>query len=269
MNTAAHVKQGLESAERLIELAPQSPKGYVLKAVALANRGDWEGAMSEVKRLQNSGAPLRDLQLLSPLLMTLGEHRTTIGILEASLQTDPLNSYDRGFLMAAFEAVGNSVQARLEYATGDELMSDWWGDTVNIFLSLGRGEPIANPESISSAEIRSLVEKFNAGEHASVIAELHARLDDVIPRSSVFVHYAAMAAVLGEDALALAYLRRAIELVPTHLHWIWLPVFSEVRQHPDMRELLESSGVLAYWKRHGAPEICASAHYSVCSSTSP
>lgn len=269
MNTAAHVKQGLESAERLIELAPQSPKGYVLKAVALANRSDWEGAMSEVKRLQNSGAPLRDLQLLSPLLMTLGEHRTTIGILEASLQTDPLNSNDRGFLMAAFEAVGNSVQARLEYATGDELMSDWWGDTVNIFLSLGRGEPIANPESISSAEIRSLVETFNAGEHASVIAELHARQDDVTPRSSVFVHYAAMAAVLGEDALAIAYLRRAVELVPTHLHWMWLPVFSEARQHPDMRELLESSGVLAYWERHGAPEICASAQYSVCSSTSP
>ncbi|MGV3590807.1 MAG: winged helix-turn-helix domain-containing protein [Gammaproteobacteria bacterium] len=265
MTTRAHVKQGLESAERLIELAPQNPRGYVLKAVALAHRGEWDDAMSEVQRLQLGGTELRDLQLLAPLLMTLGQHDTTIAILEANLQTDPLNSNDRGFLMAAYEAVGNSVQARLEYATGDELVPDWWGDTVDIFLSLGRGEPVANLENIKSSEIRSLLEEFNAGKRAEVLAELHARADDDIARSSALVHYAALAAALGDDTLAIEFMRRAIAVVPTHLHWMWLPVFRSSWSNPHMSSLLEESGVLAYWERHGPPEICRSAaDYAVC-----
>lgn len=265
MTTRTHVKQGLESAERLIELAPQNPRGYVLKAVALAHRGKWDAAMNEVQRLQFAGTAPRDLQLLAPLLMTLGQHDTTIAILEANLQTDPLNSNDRGFLMAAYEAVGNSVQARLEYATGDELVSDWWGDTVDIFLSLGRGEPVANLENIKASEIKSLLEQFNAGKRAEVLAELNARADDDIVRSSALVHYAALAATLGDDTLAIEFMRRAIAVVPTHLHWMWLPVFRSAWSDPHMSRLLEESGVLAYWERHGPPEICRSAaDYAVC-----
>jgi hypothetical protein len=72
------------------------------------------------------------------------------------------------------------------------------------------------------------------------------------------VHYAAIAAVLGEDALAIQLMMRATDMLPMHLHWIWQPVFRETWKHPDFPKLLGKSGVLAYWQKHGAPEICRS-----------
>lgn len=265
MITSDHLKQGLESAERLIELAPDQPKGYVLKAVGLADSGRWNDAMDEVQRLQQMNVAPSDLQLLSPLLMSLGQYRTTINILEANLQAEPLNSYGRGFLMAAYEATGNSILAKLEYETGEELTPAWWGDTVDIFLTLGRGEPFAHVERVKSEDLRSVLAMLNDGDRAGVLSKLNRGLTGQFPTSSIFVHYAAIAAAIGEDELAINLMIRATDILPIHLHWIWLPVFTETRHHPYFRHLLEHVGVLAYWEQYGPPEICESSpDYLVC-----
>lgn len=258
MTTSEHLAQGLESAQRLIELAPDKHEGYVLKATALGSSRRWNEAMREVKRLQDMEAPLWDQQLLVPILMSLGEYGRTIEILEANLQVEPLNSYGRGFLMAAYEAVGNHVRARLEYDMGEELTPDWWGDTVNFFLLLGRGEIPADLATFQGTpdEVKALLAKIRSGDGDAARDDLNAALQVEPPSSSRYVHYAAVAAYLDEQELAIRFMQKATDILPVHLHWIWQPVFRKTWQQPEFRTLLESSGVLAYWQKHGPPDIC-------------
>jgi DNA-binding winged helix-turn-helix (wHTH) protein/TolB-like protein len=269
MTTRDHLKLGLESAQRMIDLAPEKHEGYVLKATALGTSRRWDEAMVEIDRLKAMNAPLWDLQPIVPVLMSLGEYQWTIDILEANLQVEPLNGHSRGFLMAAYESIGNSMQAELEYAMGEELTPNWWGDVVNFFMTLGRSDPLANLENLqgTSEEIKSLLWELNDGDRSGVLSRLDAALYGEAGTSSVFVHYAAIAAIMGEHGLAIRFMQRATDKVPVHLHWIWLPVFRDTWRHPDFSSLLKSAGVLSYWQESDPPDICQSkpaADYFVC-----
>jgi DNA-binding winged helix-turn-helix (wHTH) protein/TolB-like protein len=258
MTTQDHLNRGLESAERLISLTPDEHEGYVLRATALGNFGDWEGARQDLIRLQEMNAPLWDLQMLAPLLFTLGDYQTVVKILEENLQVEPINSFGRGYLMASQEVLGNSLRARVEYEMGEELTPDWWGDTVQFFLMLGRGELPDDMSGIegTSFEIRELLKAIRAGDNDVVSASFRAAEFEQPRTSSVLVHYAAVAATLGKHDLAIRLMNRAAQTLPVHLHWLWQPVFREAWQHPEMKRLLRENGLMAYWERHGAPEIC-------------
>jgi hypothetical protein len=171
--------------------------------------------------------------------------------------------------MAAYESIGNSMQAELEYAMGEELTPNWWGDVVNFFMTLGRSDPLANLENLqgTSEEIKSLLWELNDGDRSGVLSRLDAALYGEAGTSSVFVHYAAIAAIMGEHGLAIRFMQRATDKVPVHLHWIWLPVFRDTWRHPDFSSLLKSAGVLSYWQESDPPDICQSkpaADYFVC-----
>jgi len=215
MTTQDHLNRGLESAERLISLTPDEHEGYVLRATALGNFGDWEGARQDLIRLQEMNAPLWDLQMLAPLLFTLGDYQTVVKILEENLQVEPINSFGRG-----------------------ELPDDMSGIEGTSF------------------EIRELLKAIRAGDDDVVSASFRAAEFEQPRTSSVLVHYAAVAATLGKHDLAIRLMNRAAQTLPVHLHWLWQPVFREAWQHPEMKRLLRENGLMAYWERHGAPEIC-------------
>jgi len=258
MTTKDHLKRTMETAERLIELAPDKYEGYVIKAIVLGSKRDWQGAMAEVKRLKKMDAPLWELQPLAPVLMSLGEFDLTIDILKANIQVEPLNGYGRGFLMAAYEAVGNNIQSRMEYHIGEELTPNWWGDVVNFFLTLGRDEKIPDLETFqgTSDEVKALLSQIYDGDRDRIVSTLHKLLYAKAPTTSINVHYAAIAALLDEHELAIAFMKRSTADLRIHLHWIWQPVFRETWDHPDMVELLEENGVLAFWQENGPPSLC-------------
>ena len=267
MTTKDHIKRGLESADRLIELAPEKHEGYVLKAVALATSGQWEKSMKQIRHLEEMNVPLWDLQHLVPVLMSLGEYQTTIDILEANLQVEPINGYGRGFLMAAYEVTGNSVQARLEYDIGEELTPDWWGDVVNIFLKLGWNEPFTDPSDLDGAseDVKALISELHDGDRKRIVAYLNEAYFAETVTSSRYVHYAAIAATLEEHELAIKFMTRATDMLSVHFHWVWLPVFQDTWKHPDFRHFLENTGVITYWQNNGLPEICQTTYdFFIC-----
>jgi DNA-binding winged helix-turn-helix (wHTH) protein/TolB-like protein len=268
MTTEDHMKRSLESAERLIALAPDKYEGYVLKASVLGALKDWEGVMAEVAHLKAMNAPLWELQPLAPVLMSLGYYQLSINILQANIQVEPLNGFGRGFLMAAYEAVGSSMQARMEYDIGEELTPQWWGDVVNFFIALGRGEQFSDFDALqgTSDEVKEMLQDIYTGDRARTLSKLNAAMYGQVSSTSRYVHYAAIAALLDEHGLAVDFLKRSVRDMPIHLHWIWQPVFRETWNHPQFVTLLEDTDVLNYWQQHGLPSICDTRHeeYFIC-----
>lgn len=256
MSSRDHYELALSSANRLIELDPNNNIGYALKAVALATNKEWEEAAALIDQLDALGAPLSDQHYIALLLMCFGDFERAIAIYDANLLTEPLNFFGRGFQMVALELAGNRERSRQEYALGEELNPQWWGDTVNIFLALGRGEPLRDIDDIVgiSPELKTLLANYHDRER--VYTGLRAFASNGRKVSAEAVFYAALAAEVGDHELAVEFMRSSLQDVWTSLYWFWLPVFNDTRQLASFRQLLRDAGMVAFWERHGWPEIC-------------
>lgn len=255
MDAEDHLRLAMASAEKIIELAPHDSRGYSLRGAAYATAGDWERVTREVERLKEMGVSLSDMKFYAPVLMSLGDFEGAIEILEANLLTEPVNLYGRGFLMAAYEAAGRTEEARREYRLGEELNPIWWGDTVNVFLALGRDEPLRDLDQLPIPEdLKALLASLDDRERVlRALGEFRHRREKMSAES---VYYSAIAAHIGEHDLAVELMREALDGVWLSFHWLWLPVFDEVRQLPSFVELLVDSGIVAHWDRHGWPPVC-------------
>ncbi|HHX81370.1 MAG TPA: hypothetical protein GX696_00115, partial [Pseudomonadaceae bacterium] len=256
MSSRDHFELGLQSAERSIELAPDNSQGYALKAVALGTSKDWEGVAEAVDTLLNMDTPLSELKYVSLLLLCLGDFDRAIEIYEANLITEPLNLYGRGFLMAALEMAGRREDAQREYLIGEELNPVWWGDTVNVFLALGRDDALRDIDDLVgiSAELKALLHRVDEPE--AVRSAVFAYLDKPDKISAEALFYSALAAHIGELEVSVQLLRESLQDVWTGLHWYWLPLFDEARQLDSFKQLLNESGLVDYWNQHGWPKVC-------------
>ena len=258
MTTSAHQQLALDSAQRIIELAPELHDGYLLKAHSLASLGRWKEAMQEVHTLKDLDAPLFDNYLLAPLLMSLGDFQAAIDALEANLTVQPINAYGRGLLLTAYESSGNPVQAQHEYEIGEELNPIWWGDTVNTFLALGRHEKVQNIQDLYKTPhaIKSMLHDLNEGNYAKLhsILEVHQATKTNI--SSEYIFYAAIAAAIDAPEMAVDFMELNTADMSTNIFWFWLPLFHDARQLPQFRDLLKKLGLVSYWQEFGWPAIC-------------
>lgn len=255
MTGKEHFEQGLESAERMIELQPGNSAGYALKAIALGTQSDWNGVAEMTARLEAMNVPLSERKYIALLLLCLGKFDEAIEIYQANLITEPLNYFGRGFLMHALELAGRSDAADAEYRLGEELSPVWWGDQVNIFLALGRGEPLQDiDELFIPPDLKQVLHR--AGDKQALRAAVDAYVARPDKVSAETVYYAALAAHLGDDALSVTLMRSALQDVWTSLYWFWLPVFDEARKLDDFKQLLRESGVIEYWRQHGWPPVC-------------
>ncbi len=256
MTSREHFEMALGSAERMIAISPARSEGYALKAVALSTAKDWAGVAAMVDKLEEMEVPLSDLRYIALILMAMGEFDKGIAIYEANLITEPVNLYSRGFLMEAQELAGNRAQARVEYETGEELSPVWWGDTVNVFLALGRGEPLQDVDELVgiSPELKFLLANVDDTETVRNSVRAYSTSND--KTSAEATYYSALAALVGEHELAVEYMRYSLNDVWIALHMYWQPVFDETRKLESFRQLLRDSGMVAYWQQHGWPEVC-------------
>ncbi|HHX81722.1 MAG TPA: hypothetical protein GX696_01905, partial [Pseudomonadaceae bacterium] len=254
LDNKQHLELALELADLYVELAPQRPQGYTLRAVALSIAGNWRSVLAEFDRISRLGFKLEDMRLNS-FMLGLGKFDVAVPAFEKRLQTNPLNPYNRGFLMIAYEIAGNRQRSRELYATGNALHGQWWGDHVEIVLSLGRQEPLPHVEELGfSEELEQLLHHLD--DHERVRSDLLRRLAAVNSDNTELIYYAAVAAHIGEQQLALRLMRDAITNSWTNMLWTWLPVFDEVRADEAFYTLIDDFGVTEYWDRLGWPEVC-------------
>jgi tetratricopeptide (TPR) repeat protein len=256
MTSREHFELALQSAEKMIEIAPFRSEGYTQKAVALGTSKQWAGVSDVIDKLVRIQAPSSDLKHIALLLLCMGEFDKAIEIYEANLLTEPVNFFGRGFLMAGYELAGNRAKARTEYEVGEELNPVWWGDTVNTFLALGRNEPVQDVDELIgiSDELKYLLSNVNnTGLVKEGLQAFQAKENKI---SAEALYYAAIAAHTGDNQLALDLMRIALDDVWTSLFWLWLPVFDEARQLESFKQLLRESGIVDFWQQKGWPEVC-------------
>jgi len=258
MTNADHIQLSLEAAQRSIELAPDNERGYILKAVAFGNGSQWKQAMMELDKLHAMNAPLASLQFLAPILMSLGLFDQAVEILQANLRVEPINLHARGFLLAALEMSGERMQSRLEFELGEELNPEWWGDTVNVFLAMGRDEAITEIAGLTgiSNETKQVLQDMADGK----LQLVRQALDEYSPAqasdSVELIYYSAIAAYSGNQELAVVLMEDAVSEVGLNIHWAWLPVFDEMRKRDSFKELVGKIGLADYWRENGWPPYC-------------
>jgi DNA-binding winged helix-turn-helix (wHTH) protein/TolB-like protein len=259
MSPSDHFLHAMESAERVIKLEPKGAQGFVLRASALANTGNWELVREEVAGLVDRGLPESELKFYALVLLCLGDFEGAIRIFEANLLTEPINLYSQGFLMTAYELAGLREQSRREYEFGEELNPVWWGDTVNLFLALGRHEPLTDLDDIHIPdELKDLLRHLEDRERVAASLEAYREQTPKMPAESVY--YSAIAAYSGEHEQAVEFMREGLEDAWLGFHWLWLPVFDGTRKTRAFRDLLADSGIVDYWRQHGWPEVCRPTH---------
>lgn len=256
MSSRLHAELALEHANRMIGLAPEQSEGYALRSAALAAHGDWSGAAAAIDVLQDMNAPRSRLEFVGLVLLARGDFEQAADIYEATLVTDLINPYARGLLMAAHELAGRRDTARAKFAAGQELHGQWWGETVNVLLALGRHEAPADVDGLVgvSDELKAVLAQ---AANADLVREaLRAYQQSPAAKPIESLYYASLAAGLGEHDVAVSLLRSATQDVRSGIFWSWLPVFDETRRQASFRQLLRDAGLVDYWQREGWPRMC-------------
>jgi hypothetical protein len=256
MTSRQHSALTLEHANRMIDLAPERNEGHALKAASLAASKDWAGAAASIQALEQMDASLSSLEYVARVELAFGNFDKAIAIYEAILNTELLNPYARGFLIAALEMAGRRDDAWRMHEIGQELHAQWWGDSVNVLLALGRNEPVRDIEQMVgiSGELQVLLAHL---DDVDAIRAALLRFKSEPAKSPIDArYYAALAARLGEHDLAVEFLRTSMVDVWRSMFWAWLPVFDRTRQQDSFRDLLRESGLVTYWEQHGWPRVC-------------
>ena len=258
MSSREHYRMALESAEAMTRLQPERTEGHALKAAIYSTNKEWAGVSEQIEILRSINASPADLRFLASVLLVLGDVQGAIEIFEANLEVEPVNFYARGFLMLAHELAGNRMQARQEHELGEELSRQWWGDTVNIFLSLGRRELLQDIDELQGLpdNLTQALQALNAGNLDNVRSAMQSYLDSEARIPTVSLYFGAIAAYLGNQEQALVLVTETVREVWLNIHWLWLPVFDEMRKLPGFRELMVESGLVDYWQTYGWPEMC-------------
>lgn len=255
MTNREHYQLGLQAAERMIELHPERGDGYALRAVALGTVPDWDGVEEMTDKLEALNVPLANRHYIALLLLCLGQFDEAIAIYQASLVTEPLNFFGRGFLMVALELAGRPDVADAEYRLGEELTPAWWGDQARIFLSMGRGATLEDVDELRiPPDLKQVLHAFDDKDALRTALDAYVARPDKV--SAQTLYYAAFAAHLGDHALAVELMDATLQDVWTSLVWFWLPVFDEARQLDSFKELLRGSRVVDHWRKHGWPPVC-------------
>lgn len=251
-----HIQYAIESAEKIIELAPEKSDGYILRASALSIKKEWLKAAEEVERLKAMGVPMAEMRFYALVLLSVGDFDGAIEVLNANLRIEPVNLYGRAFLVSAYELVGNRNRARQEHQIGEELNPIWWGDTINVFLSLGRHAPLEDIDNLSgiSDELKHTLK--NLDDRDKVLQSVNDYLLRNPKTSAETIYYSAVAAHLNEPELAIELMGHAVEAVGLSFHWLWMPVFDEARQLESFKMLLIDAGIVDYWNQYGWTEVC-------------
>jgi TolB-like protein/DNA-binding winged helix-turn-helix (wHTH) protein len=257
-SSAVHQQQALDAARRALAINDDYAMAHVAMAAVQHNAGEWEMAAREYTLARNLGAPLDTSPMYALFQLSVADFEGGRITLQQNLAIDPINLISRGFLMIAHEYLGDTVSSRAEYAKGEAMYADWWGDNTGIWLALGRRDTVYLDKSLQEFPDYALRE----------VLEIHGQKDEAIAwlqqilqrnadyKPGQLLNAAMFAAYYDEAALALELLRAGLRDNWVSFYLVWLPVFDELRSSPAFKEFLSQSGMTAYWQQNGWPQAC-------------
>jgi tetratricopeptide (TPR) repeat protein len=247
----ADLTAAIYAAERAIDLAPDRGDGYAMRAVLLGIRSDWIGADAAYEQARRFGiSPAPDPRFLT----AVGDIETALEVIESQLDTDPLNAELFVFRFFGQEILGNQEAANETFERGQRLFrNNWGGAGLFNFIDLGRGD--AGPvyeRAVGNVLYSELIALLDDPDQA--LALINDLSSNRTPANLGTL--AVYAAFLGDQQLAVRLFRDAVSDYGVLMFMAWLPVFDEVRQLPEFKELLRDIGLVDYWRATDWPSVC-------------
>ena len=183
--------------------------------------------------------------------------------LESNIRIHDLNPMDSNSswnLMVMYEMRGNVNAAIEEYKRGKEIFKEWpAGDYNALVVYLGSGdvkEAKALLRNLNSIPLyRAALEHFDEPETALMeLRDFYSdeAYSDFISKLTI----STFAAYFDDQDLALKAMIDSVNEFPLELFAVWRPVFKDMRRLDGFKNLLRSSGVVAYWLKYGWPTYC-------------
>jgi TolB-like protein len=257
------------AARRAAEIAPSSVIALGTLARVASFRGDWSEAEAQYRQalaIGDLGTRGTDYGLLKLVVGHLEEAREQ---LEAQKTRDPLNDSLAGFLAATYDSVGDRQAAFAEYTRGSTLIRNWISGGFNFaitnhgiaeYVPGANGPPAFGPfQNVATALVRPIIENWTDPPTAlAAVRKAYAALDTVpaTARSLIRLTLGSAAARFGDPELALKAFEDSMQWSPEQLYLIWRPVFRDMRQLPRFKQFARDTGLVAYWREYGWPDLC-------------
>jgi tetratricopeptide (TPR) repeat protein len=173
-------------------------------------------------------------------------------------QANPLSRSVSFGLQIALDAAGRFDEAEAEYERSQDLPGEHGGAewrAVVRMMALGDRAPVKRRlAGIDARFLPFLPEVVKAiGEPDKALETLRRAFEDAANQDGLRLGViASCAAYLGDDAFALAALRRAfVDLRSFGLTEIWSPIFARLRRDPGFKDIVREVGLAGHWRRTG------------------
>jgi TolB-like protein/DNA-binding winged helix-turn-helix (wHTH) protein/Tfp pilus assembly protein PilF len=250
------------AAQRALRLDPHDSDALVVRCSLIKNRLEWEQAVPICREAVTSNPKNSNAQQrLGETLIQLGYLRQGRAGVERAAAIDPLAASVTSVLALA-QAVNGDQEATLKAAALARELGSPRAGTIESWIHVQRKEwQLAAAGRLESANAMKQMlghipavyaAAADSGNKADALALLAAASADEAALQS---HFAYEYTILGRVDLALDALLRhpASEGLFGDL---WLPELSPLRSAPGFDQVVERTGLAAYWRRHGAPDLC-------------
>jgi hypothetical protein len=156
--------------------------------------------------------------------------------------------------MLTYELSGQPDEADASYEQGLPLYDSWeFGRSASVWIRLGRGVEVG-VEDVAAEFVQFADPALEREEARSLLSGAAAHPDYASPVRRVSL--AVWAAHHDDTPQALRLLEDATTAQPLLTYFLWLPVFDEVRQRSEFKDLLVKLGLPEYWDATSWPDVC-------------
>jgi TolB-like protein len=252
----------VNAALRAIAADPTAPEARAMLSAALAQQGEWRRAEQEFQRAVELGAVIAQNPFSSIRQMAVGDFAGARATLEANQSVDPMNHISAGFLLMAYEVLGDSAARRAAFARGENVYGAWFGQTIDLLLRIGdrdrEGLRAFESTSIDAGTIAvtRTAQPFldSPSEGALALRGFFGALEE--PTAVQLMFAGAWAGYFNDDALAAEFIAEATQRQQAIAMYLWLPAFAKLRPLPAFKDIVRDLGLVEYWQEFGWPPFC-------------
>lgn len=250
-----------ESARQAIAVAPDLGDGYVGLGHVHGMRRNWLAAEESFQRALALGFPLGEMPVYATLLVAEGRFDRGREVYEKVLETDPSQPAALAGLMQVHELRRDREAADAVYRRGRTLYGDDWrglGNAMVLWIGLGRRDAALIDEAFQLLPGPVVASFANViDDPARALALVNDMATDPEYASPVGLGNLAMwAAYFGDARMSLRLVEKSVSGEAFLMHVYWMPVFDEVRQLPEFKDLLRNIGLVDLWRTTGWPDFC-------------
>jgi TolB-like protein len=260
---SVEIDKALEAARKAKELEPGLGQVYLwLGSIHRIKRNFIDMELAHRKGMELTTDPIDYFEYgISSSYCVLGYSRKHYEFLEEIRENDPHQPQLHAEYMLVLGYLGYDERAEEEYERGKVLFGNKW-DYGHGYITVFR---LGAHDDLSISEIPELpvfdpiwsIAREHIESKQEGLSELHRIYGSNENLSAIDLqNISIFAAHFGDPEFSLNAMEKSVSLRTGALHFIWAPVFREVRQLPRFKEFMGEIGLVDYYKTYGWPDLC-------------